>query len=169
MAGICRAQSKANLRTVLGASPRRSWGGKAEKHQRNTNETPREHQENTKRTPREHQENTKRIRWQRLSNARVTPMQRPGNALGTGWMHGGDGGSPGGKDTRGCFEAGCCQPKSEGRKPKAERSPKPEIRKRFRPLTGLAASAAGFSGLRISDFRAAGAAVTAIGRTLEQP
>jgi hypothetical protein len=42
--------------------------------------------------------------------------------------------------------------KSEGRKPKSEGSPKPEIREGLQPLTGPAASEASLSGLRISDF-----------------
>src|ERR1039458_9616618 len=42
--------------------------------------------------------------------------------------------------------------KSEGRKPKSEGSPKPEIRKGLQPLTGPAASEDSLSGLRISDF-----------------
>jgi hypothetical protein len=42
--------------------------------------------------------------------------------------------------------------KSEGRKPKSEGNPKPEIREGLQPLTRPAASEAGFSGLRILDF-----------------
>jgi hypothetical protein len=42
--------------------------------------------------------------------------------------------------------------KSEDRKPKTERNPKPEIREGLQPLTGPAASAANLSGLRISGF-----------------
>jgi hypothetical protein len=42
--------------------------------------------------------------------------------------------------------------KSEGRKPKPERNPKPEIRKGLQPLTGPTASAASLSGLRFSGF-----------------
>src|ERR1017187_10492943 len=42
--------------------------------------------------------------------------------------------------------------KSEGRKPRSEGSPKPEIREGLQPLTGPGASEASLSGLRISDF-----------------
>src|ERR1017187_6253762 len=70
---------------------------------------------------------------------------------------------------QGCSKVGRCQPKSEGRKPKSEGSPKSEVPKDW-PRWRLVRSAAEvLLRFRASDFKAACAVFAAIARTLEQP